>query len=137
MNQVMKLLAIVALLLLVCAAALAAALWEKWCVYRNAKNPETRILAEVSDRRMVSYQSGRGFRRHDVREYYVTFRPMDGGDAIELDVGESEYRAYRIGDRGPLTYRTWEFIGFRPENRNRDADDVPVAFADDEKVDER
>lgn len=107
-------------------------LWQRWRVWRNRKNPDTRVMAEVVDRRAVSYRSGYGVRARRVEEYYVTFRPLDGGDTIEFSMSEAEYRAYHLGDRGPLTYRTWEFISFRPKNRREERGSVPVAFADEE-----
>lgn len=105
---------------------------SKWNVHKNSKNPETRVMAEVIDRRERSYSTGRGLHRRTVYEYYVTFRPVEGGMRSEFQVGEAEYRAYHLGDRGPLTYRTWEFISFRPENRSKALQEVPVAFADDD-----
>lgn len=107
-------------------------LWQKRRTWRNRKNPQTRVMAEVVDRRAVSYRSGYGVRAHQVSEYHVTFRPVGGGETVEFSVSETEYSAYHLGDCGPLTYRTWEFISFRPERRGAERNSIPVAFADEE-----
>lgn len=112
------------------AAALIMTLWRWWCVRSNAKNPVTTVAAEVVDKRKTTSRGRRGFVGQAHHAYYVTFRPADGGGEVELQVGEAEYNAYRWKDRGQLSYRTWEFISFRPERKAEGA--VPVAFADEE-----
>lgn len=114
-------------LAVIVAVALIVSLWQWWRRHVNAKNPITCITAEVVDKRMTTSRSRRGYDSHT---YYVTFRPDDGED-VEFQVGEADYRAYRWKDRGPLSYRTWEFISFRPERRTEG--DIPVAFSDEEE----
>lgn len=111
---------------------LAVLLFQRIASWRNRKNPDTCIEAVVVDRRAVSYRSQSRCGNHRVGEYYITFRPVDGGESLEFSMSETEYDAYHLGDRGPLTYRTWEFVSFRPERREEREGSVPVAFADEE-----
>lgn len=111
---------------------LAVLLFQRIASWRNRKNPDTCIGAVVVDRRAVSYRSQSRYGNHRVGEYYITFCPVDGGEPLEFSMSETEYDAYHLGDRGPLTYRTWEFISFRPERREERECSVPVAFAEDE-----
>ena len=108
--------------------ALIVSLWRWWRIRSNAKNPVTCVTAEVIEKRMTTSRSRWGFDSHT---YYVTFRPENSGEDVEFQVGEAEYRAYRWKDRGPLSYRTWEFISFRPERGGEGA--IPVAFPDEEQ----
>lgn len=98
--------------------------------YLNRKNPVTSVEAEVADRRRETHSGRYGVTGHS---YYVSFRPIGGGETQEFQVGEAEYNAYKWGDRGTLSHRTWEFISFKPENRRTGAEDVPVGFADEEE----
>lgn len=129
MEQVEKLIRIAVPVLLPVLVMVIVILWDKWRVYRNSKNPETTVTAEVIDR----WTSGYPARRRIAYIYHIAFRPVDGGETKEFEVGEAEYKAYHLGDQGPLTYRTWEFISFRPESRSDWENDVPVAFADEEE----
>lgn len=108
--------------------ALIVSLWRCWRIRSNTKKPVTCVFAEVVEKRMTTSTIRRGFDSHT---YYVTFRPENGGEDVEFQVGEAEYRAYRWKDRGPLSYRTWEFISFRPERGGEGA--IPVAFPDEEQ----
>lgn len=108
--------------------ALVISLWRWWRVRVNSVKPVTCVIAEVVDKRMTTVRNRWG---HDGHAFYVTFRPDGGGEDVEFQVGETEYRAYRWKDRGPLSYRTWEFVSFRPERRQEG--DVPVAFSDEEE----
>ena len=115
---------IVVLLALIAAVKL----HESLRYWRNSKNPVTSVKAVVIDRERICYHN----RYRTQYEYKVRFRPVDGGPSEEFTVGEEEYDAYRLGDRGVLSRRTWEFISFRPERR-ADNGSIPVGFAEDEK----
>ena len=134
MERIMKFLAPVWPVLIPLAIVVAVMMWQKWHIWRNRKNPDTQVMAEVVDRRKDTRMTGRGVHAQRVEDYYVTFRPLDGGDAVEFAMSEAEYRAYRLGDRGPVTFRTWEFISFRPENRRAEQAEIPVAFAEEERT---
>ena len=108
-------------------------LWRNQQTRMNAKMPLETATATVADRQMVKYRRGRGIYGHIVVEYFVTFRP-DRGMSREFQVGEAEYDAYHLGDRGPLTWQGDTFVSFRPERREESRHDVPVAF-NEEKPD--
>ena len=105
-------------------------LWRGWCARMNARLPMETATAKVIDRQMVKYRRGRGLFGCAVVEYYLTFRPEEGMRK-EFQVGEAEYDAYHLGDRGPLTWQGKAFISFRPERRENVHPDVPVAFNGD------
>lgn len=102
--------------------------YDKWRYWRNSKNPITTVEAVVIDREKICHHSRYGSRY----EYVLHFRPVNGGESETFTVGEAEYDAYRLGDRGTLSHRTWEFISFRPK-RHKWEGNVPVGFAEDEE----
>lgn len=103
-------------------------LYDKWRYWRNSKNPITTVEAVVIDREKIRHTSRYG----TSYEYLLRFQPVDGGESEVFTVGEAEYDAYHLGDRGTLSRRTWEFISFRPKKHVWEGN-VPVGFAEDEE----
>ena len=112
---------------MVAVLVLALVLQRRMRARMNAGLPIETAVAEVVDRRNVKYCRGRGNYARTIGEYYVTFRP-ETGMRREFRVGEAEYVAYHLGDRGPLSWQGDTFVSFRPERRVAANHDVPVAF---------
>lgn len=74
----------------------------------NEKNPITTVEATVVGHRMETYHG----RYSTSQSFYITFKPEDGSDALEFKVSEAEYQDFGVGDKGPLRYRTWEYLSF-------------------------
>lgn len=94
----------------------------KW----NERRKVVCVMAEVADKRATAGSRG-------AKTCYVSFRPERDLSDMEFEVTETEYNAWRRGDRGPLSFRGWELISFRPEPRPEWPDDVPVGFCDEEE----
>lgn len=74
----------------------------------NQKNPITEVEATVVGHRMETHHT----RYSHSQTYYMTFRPENGSENIEFEVPEADYQDYSAGDKGPLRYRTWEYLSF-------------------------
>lgn len=74
----------------------------------NQKNPITTVEATVVGHRMETHHT----RYSHSKTFYMTFKPEDGGDKLEFEVPESDYQDFSAGDKGPLRYRTWEYLSF-------------------------
>lgn len=90
----------------------------------NSKNAVTTVKAEIVDKWEQRYKGS--------RSCHVSFL-TERDERLEFTVSGTEYDAYHMGDRGPLSYRTWEFVSFRPGPRRSWENDVPVSFADEEQ----
>lgn len=100
--------------LFVFAVVLLATAWLSTCLLdhlrrkQNEKNPITTVTASVAGHRMETHRS----RYTTSHTFYLTFKPEDGGEALEFEVPEKDYQDFGSGDKGPLRYRTWEYISF-------------------------
>lgn len=74
----------------------------------NQKNPITTVEATVVGHRMETHHT----RYSHSQTFYMTFKPDDGGDKLEFEVPEADYQDFDAGDKGPLRYRTWEYLSF-------------------------
>lgn len=80
----------------------------------NQKNPITTVDATVVSHRVETHRS----RSMTTYRYYVTFRPEDGSPNVEFEVSEIDFDDFDIGEKGPLRYRTWEFLSFNLPDRS-------------------
>lgn len=80
----------------------------------NKKNPITTVEATVVGHRMETHHS----RYSTSHTFYVTFQPADGSENLEFEVPEEDYQDFGTGDKGPLRYRTWEYLSFNLPDRS-------------------
>lgn len=80
----------------------------------NQKNPITTVEATVVGHRMETHHS----RYSTSHTFYVTFQPADGSENLEFEVPEEDYQDFGTGDKGPLRYRTWEYLSFNLPDRS-------------------
>lgn len=88
--------------------------------FYNQSQPERSIAVLVLDKR---YQEFMGQTRRDQTElppprvnYYVTFRPLEGDDEREFEVGKPLYEQIQLEQTGTLVFRGHRFIAFVPED---------------------
>lgn len=80
----------------------------------NEKNPITTVEATVVGHRMETHHT----RYSTSHTFYVTFQPADGSENLEFEVPEEDYQDFGTGDKGPLRYRTWEYLSFNLPDRS-------------------
>lgn len=71
--------------------------------------PKQSVLATVVSRRTETIGSGRNRRVI----WFLKFRPVEGGNALEFQVSEAEASRYDEGEEALLQYQGWQYLGFR------------------------
>lgn len=74
----------------------------------NEQIPIDTVEARVVSRRTLRENVG----RNTIIRYYITFRPVDGGMSVELEVSKLNFEDFDEGETGTLRYRGWEFLSF-------------------------
>lgn len=75
----------------------------------NQKQPVVTVKARVVSRRTETIGSGRNRRVI----WFLKFRPVEGGNALEFQVSEAEASRYDEGEEALLQYQGWQYLGFR------------------------
>lgn len=99
-----RLLATLLLVVLLLIGRLAAYFQRK----ENEQQPIVAVEASVVSHRTIREEVGRS----TVIRYYITFRPVDGGMSVELEVSELNFEDFDLDETGTLRYRGWEFLSF-------------------------
>lgn len=96
---------------------------------KNAQSPEVSAAAEVRDKRIETSGGGTsmigsgvngvgtGFQSSNNpihQQHYVTFEQADG-TRFELEVPASEYGLLSVGDRGSVSMKGTQYLGFSRE----------------------
>jgi len=96
---------------------------------KNAQSPEVSAVAEIRDKRIETSGGGTsmiGTGMNDVgpglhtsaspvyQQHYVTFEQADG-TRFELEVPASEYGLLVVGDRGSVSMKGTQYLGFSRE----------------------
>lgn len=92
---------------------------------KNAQAPEVSAVAEISDKRIElsgggSSMIGTGAETFSSssspihQQHYVTFEQPDG-TRFELEVPASEYGLLSVGDRGSVSMKGTQYLGFSRE----------------------
>lgn len=74
----------------------------------NEQKPIVTVEASVVSHRTIREKVG----RNTAIRYYITFRPVDGGMSVELEVSELNFEDFDLDETGTLRYRGWEFLSF-------------------------
>lgn len=93
----------------------------------NQKQPVVTVKARVVSRRTETIGSGRN--RQVI--WFLKFRPVEGGSALEFQVSEAEASRYDEGEEALLQYQGWKYLGFRryifeDTPRNQPQEELPA-----------
>lgn len=75
---------------------------------QNRKNPVTAVSATV-----FSYRTETHGRYGQFKKYFLKFVTEQDKKRLEFEVPFADFENYQVGDKGILSYRTWEYISFQ------------------------